>query len=101
MQRVLKDQLAVETAYERFLNLLYPADAEKQAAIREAKSPADNRDCELAVRESFTQYGKFDSYTGFALGFHQYVVNVCADEALANMDLVEVAKRACLGDTLV
>lgn len=101
VQRVLADQLAVETVYGNFLNLLFPDDADKQAAIREANSPADNRDCELKVRESFKQYGNFDSYTGFALGFHKYVVNVCADEAAANTDLAEVARQACLGSTLV
>merc|ERR1712150_200523 len=83
MQRVLADQLAAETAYESFLNLLFPGDADKQAAIRKANSPPDNRDCELNTRKSFVQHGKFDSSSNFALQFHKYIVNVCADEVAA------------------
>jgi len=101
LKQVLADQLAVETAYDSFLNLLYPGDADKQAAIRAANASPDNRDCEMNTRQSFVQYGKFDSFSTFALQFHKYIVNVCADEVAANVDLAEVAKRACQGETLV
>jgi len=101
MQRVLTDQISAETAYESFLNLLYPGDKDKQAAIREANSPPDNRDCELNTRQSFKDHGNFDASSLFALQFHKYIVNVCADEVAANVDLAEMAKRACLGDILI
>merc|ERR1712032_1105942 len=101
LQQVLADQLAVETAYDTFLNLLYPGDADKQAAIRAANASPDNRDCEMNTRQSFVQYGKFDSFSTFSLQFHKYIVNICADEVATNVDLADVAKRACQGETLV
>merc|ERR1711924_532136 len=96
-QSVLKDQLAVEAAYEKFLRIVYPGKDAKQAAARSSNSPADRRDCELAARESFKQHGTFDSCTGSALQFHKYIVNVCADVAAtgSNVDVALAAKRAC------
>merc|ERR1712241_1025780 len=45
LQAVLKDQLEVEAAYERFLQLVYPDDAQKQQTIRDASAPADQKEC--------------------------------------------------------
>jgi len=103
LQAVLKDQLEVEAAYERFLQIVYPDDAQKQQTIRDASAPADQKECELATRQSFIDYGKFDSWTGFSLGFHKYIVNTCADVAAtgANIDLAQAAKQACAGSTVV
>jgi len=101
LQKLLKDQLAAETAYENFLNIVYPSDSQKQALARESNLPADNRNCELATRESFKAHGAFDSYSGFALQFHKYIVNVCADTASANIDLVEAARQACSATTTI
>jgi len=103
LQAVLKDQLEVEAAYERFLEIVYPGQADKQQAARDGKAPADQKDCELAARQSFIDYGKFDSWTGFSLGFHKYIVNTCADVAAtgANIDLAQAAKQACVGSTVV
>jgi legumain len=97
LQQVLKDQVAVEAAYERFLQNVYPGDDAKQAAARESNAAADNRDCELEAREIFKQNGDFDSYTGFSLYFHKYIVNVCADVSAsgANIDVAAAAKQAC------
>merc|ERR1712000_476698 len=102
MQAVLKDQLAAVTAYEKFLDIVYPGDDAKKDAIREARLPADNRDCEMATRESFTTYGDFDAYSGFSLQFHKYVVNVCADVVASgsNVNVAEAAKQACSGEPL-
>merc|ERR1712039_492049 len=69
LQAVLKDQLEVEAAYERFLEIVYPGDAQKQQQVRDATAPADQKECELATRQSFIDYGNFDSWTGFSLGF--------------------------------
>jgi len=103
MQAVLKDQLEVEAAYERFLEIVYPGDVQKQASARTSKSPADHKDCELSTRASFVQHGKFNSWTGFAMQFHRYVVNVCADvvQSGTNIDLAQAAKQACAGATVV
>lgn len=103
MQRIVADQIAAEQAYEKFLEILYPNDAAKRAAIRTANAPADNVECERSTRESFKQFGAFDSYTGFALKFHKYVVNVCADvaESRANIDVADAARRACQAAVVV
>jgi len=103
MQAVLTDQLEVETAYERFIEIVYPGDTAKQRMIREGAAPANQKDCELATRQSFIDHGNFDSSTGFALSFHKFIVNSCADVAAtgANIDLVQAAKQACLSSTVV
>jgi len=103
LQSVISDQIAVETAYENFLHIVYPEDASKRQAARENKAPANQYECEMAARKSFEENAKFDAFTGFALQFQQQVVNVCADlEASgANVDVAEAAKQACAGTTLV
>merc|ERR1711998_437835 len=103
LQQVLKDQLAVETVYEKFLEIVYPGDEAKKAAARESTASPNNRDCELATRESFISHGDFDSFSGFALGFHKYIVNVCAEVQVsgANIDLAQAAKQACAPSVVV
>jgi hypothetical protein len=96
----LKEQLAAEAAYLKFLELVYPGDAAKQAAAREAQKLPNDKDCELPAHDNFQTYGTFDATSGFAMQFHQWVVNVCADVAASgsNFDVAEAAKQACLGD---
>jgi len=103
LQAVLKDQLEVEAAYERFLEIVYPGDASRQEAARAAIRPANQKECELSTRASFVANGDFDSWTGFAMQFHRYIVNVCADviETGANIDLALAAQKACAGTTIV
>jgi legumain len=103
MQQILADQLAVEQAYEKFLDIVYPGDEAKKQAIRTANAAPLQRDCEIAARENFIQHGAFDSFTGFSLQFHKFIVNVCADVAKsgANIDVADAAKRACLEETVV
>ena len=72
MQRIVADQIATEQAYEKFLEIVYPQDAARRSAIRTANAPADQVECEHSARESFKQFGAFDSYTGFALQFRKY-----------------------------
>merc|ERR1712079_864537 len=81
MQAILADQLAVESTYEKFLEIVYPGDEAKKEAMRTGSAAPDQRDCEINTRESFIKHGAFDSFTGFAMGLHKYVVNVCADVA--------------------
>lgn len=103
MQAILKDQLEVEAAYERFLKIVYPGNSGKQTEARELRMPANQKTCELTTRQAFVDNGNFDSFTGFAMQFHRYVVNICADVAAtgANVDLAQAAKQACTGATLV
>jgi hypothetical protein len=103
LQRVLAEQLEVEGAYNRFLELLYPGDHEKHHAMRHGNSEAAHRDCEMSTREQFVQHGKFDSYTGFALQFQRVIVEACADQVAtgSNQDLVAIAKIACTSSVIV
>merc|ERR1712113_1308306 len=103
LQQVLTEQLEVEGAFSRFLEILYPGDSEKHHAMRHGTSPANHRDCELATREAFVQNGKFDAYTGFALQFQRIIVEACADQAAngSNRDLVAAAKQACTSSVIV
>lgn len=97
MQQVLTEQLEVEGAFSRFLEIVYPGDSDKHHAMRSGTSPANHRDCELATREAFVKHGKFDAYTGFALQFQRIIVETCAEQAKtgSNHDLVAAAKQAC------
>merc|ERR1711959_460734 len=103
LQQVLTEQLEVEGAFSRFLEILYPGDSDKHHAMRHGTSPANHRDCELATREAFVQHGKFDAYTGFALQFQRIIVEACADQAEtgSNRDLVAAAKKACSSAVIV
>merc|ERR1711991_615977 len=103
LQQVLADQLEVEGAFSRFLEILYPGDSDKHHAMRHGTSPAAHRDCELDTRAAFVQHGKFDAYTGFALQFQRIIVEACADQAAtgSNKDLVAAAKKACTSAVIV
>jgi len=43
VQRVLAEQIAVESAYESFLEIIYPGDAAKQEDARDGKSVKFNK----------------------------------------------------------
>lgn len=103
LQRVLTEQLEVEGAFSRFLEILYPGDSEKHHAMRHGTSPAAHRDCEVSAREAFVQHGKFDAFTGFALQFQRIIVEACADQAAtgSNVDLAAAAKQACTNSVIV
>merc|ERR1712167_290442 len=103
LQQVLTEQLEVEGAFSRFLEILYPGDSDKHHAMRHGTSPAAHRDCELDTRGAFVQHGKFDAYTGFALQFQRIIVEACADQVKSgsNRDLVAAAKKACTSAVIV
>merc|ERR1711974_6322 len=94
MQKVLAEQIAVEKAYENLLSIIYDNETDREAA-RRGKSSPDNMDCEMAAHTSFADHGKFDANSAFAMQFHQYVVNVCSDESVGNIDISSVVARAC------
>jgi legumain len=97
LQAELARQLAVDTVYSRFLDILYPNDQAKQEAMRQQKTEAGIMECEMAAHEAFRVHGeaRFNANSGFALQFHQLVVNVCADVAGSNVDVAAAARAAC------
>merc|ERR1712139_282142 len=103
LQRVLTEQVEADGAFTRFLEILYPGDSDKHQAMREGKSPAAHRDCEMATREAFVQHGKFDAYSGFSLQFQRIIVEACAEQAEtgSNRDLAAAARQACTSATIV
>merc|ERR1712107_61393 len=106
MGQELNAQLAVDMIHSKFLNLVYPGDEAKQEAMRTDKVKPSLRDCEVRVHNAFVKHGAqhFDANSGFALQFHQIVVNVCADQAQSNepTSKLEVAVMdACAGGIVV
>jgi len=99
LQAELAAQLAVDTVYTRFLEILYPSMKDKQELIRQQKVDPSMMDCEMSAHEAFRIFGapRFDANSGFALQFHQIVVNVCADVAGTNVDVAAAAQVACEG----
>jgi len=95
LQMILDDQLKAETAYVSFLELMYPDNHDHQHKMKTADSAPNQKDCELAARKSFKDHGDFDASSAYAMQFHKYVVNVCADMVGVNVDVAEVAKQAC------
>lgn len=101
LQQLLGEQIETEATYTRFLDIVYASDKAKIAEAMTAAAPADNRDCELAARREIVQNGKFDASSGFALQFHKYIVNVCADSSVDATTVARAAKQACVGTTVV
>jgi legumain len=100
LQQLLASQLAVDVIHERFLSLVFPGDEAKQEEMRTAKVVPSLMECELRVHNAFHTYAAdhFDANSGFALQFHQIVVNVCAEFAQANGPISQLegaVKDAC------
>jgi legumain len=100
LQHELSTQLKVDLIHDRFLSLVYPDDEAKQDAMRTDKVKPGQMECELRVHNAFQAYAAehFDANSGFALQYHQIVVNVCADYAEANGPISELegaVKDAC------
>lgn len=101
LQDLLSEQLETESVYTKFLDIVYSGDEAKIAAATTGNASANNKHCELAVRKEIVENGKFDASTGFALQFHKFVVNVCADSSIDAASAVRAAKQACIGTTVV
>ena len=98
LQDELARQQACEATYGRFPALVYPHDAAKQEAAITGKSSPNQPECELAVhqaiRERAHKINAFDANTGFALQFHQIVVNICDDVAAGGRSAIEAVVAA-------
>jgi len=104
LQAELAMQQAAESAYRAFAKIAYPGNEEKQKAARRLRNKPDNMECEMSAHEAFGKYcqHKFDFNSGFALQFHQVVVNVCADVANGlKLTVVDAAQQACSDEALL
>jgi len=106
MQEQLKLQFVAEGVYYNLAEIAYPGDEKAQHHARTHKHKPVHPECEMtghkAIRESCSD--KFDANQGFALQFHQVVVNICHDinQLGLNLDINAAAMRACGKDpTLV
>eukprot|EP00927_Polykrikos_kofoidii_P052444 TRINITY_DN4628_c0_g1_i2.p1 TRINITY_DN4628_c0_g1~~TRINITY_DN4628_c0_g1_i2.p1 ORF type:complete len:454 (+),score=72.48 TRINITY_DN4628_c0_g1_i2:47-1408(+) len=94
----LTQQEQADWVFRRIVELIYPGDKEKQVALREGNSKPDRPECEMsahyAVRETCAH--RFDAASGFALQFHQIIVNAC-DVAVKELDVnvAAIAATAC------
>jgi len=100
LQQELAMQMQVDLIHTRFLQLIFPDDESNQDAMRTLKAKPVNMDCELRVHDAFQKYASdhFVVNSGFALQFHQIVVNTCEYFAQANgpvSHLVEAVEAAC------
>jgi legumain len=106
MQAELKKQDAAEQVYRKIASLAYPGDESKQQWVRRYQAEPDYPDCELAAHASIRQNcaDLFNANSGFALQFHQVVVNICEDIAQGlNFDLAGASAQVCssFSETLV
>lgn len=99
LQLQLSTQYAVESAYWRLVELAYPGDEEKQHMARELQHSPKYPECELAGHQSIREHcaDQFEANSGFALHFHQVVVNICHDiaERGLNLEISGAAQQAC------
>merc|ERR1712070_167623 len=95
----LTQQLNARAVYRRLVEIAYPNNPEQQEAARLAKHKPENMECEKtglrAIRDHCT--GLFEAHSGFALQFHQQMVNVCHDIGYwgLNLDIAGAARAAC------
>jgi legumain len=95
----LTQQLNARAVYRRLVEIAYPHEPEQQQLARTAKHKPENMECEKeglkAVRDNCA--GLFAAHSGFALQFHQQVVNICHDISFwgLNLDIKGAAEAAC------
>merc|ERR1740121_227531 len=109
LQIELIKQQAAEVVYRTLAERAYPGNESKQQEVRRLLEPPDFPECELSAHAAIRDHcaSQFDANSGFALQFHQVVVNICADVARGlNLDVPNIAKLSCSAserraDTLV
>jgi len=102
LQQELASQLAVDVIHEAFLDLVFPGDEATKERMRSAKTAPDRMDCEMRVHQAFETYAAphFNANSGFALQYHQIVVNVCEEFYASGVNgpiqqLADAVKTAC------
>merc|ERR1719198_2603634 len=101
LQAQLNQQQAAEATFRRIAELSYPGDLKSQEAARRLREKPNNPVCEKAthvtLRKSCAE--KFDAGSGFAMQFHQVIVNICANVARGlKLDLPGIAEKVCSDD---
>mmetsp|Transcript_43191 Transcript_43191/g.91802 ORF Transcript_43191/g.91802 Transcript_43191/m.91802 type:complete len:473 (-) Transcript_43191:216-1634(-) len=102
MRALARREDLVQAAFRNLIAYAYPMDEEKRVAVWTANSDANNRDCEVGVHDAMRKScTAFDINSGFALQFHQVVVNLCADTVLGwgsrPQSAIDAGSRACGG----
>merc|ERR1711924_131464 len=95
LQQEMQQQLAVDQIHEKFLNLVFPGDEAMQEKMRTSKAKPSLADCEMRVHKAFEEYAAphYVVNSGFALQFHQIVVNVCAEQSNGPVAHLEAAVK--------
>jgi legumain len=98
LQVELQAQAAVERVHLQIVADAYPGDVGKQQQVRRYYAKPNFPECELEAHTAIREHcaDQFDANSGFALQFHQLVVNICEDIAMGlNFDLKGSAAQAC------
>merc|ERR1712178_330995 len=101
LQAQLKEQQAAEATFRRLAELSYPGDLKLQEGARRLREKPNNPACEKTTHVTLHKRcaTKFDAGSGFALQFHQVIVNICADVARGlQLDLPGIAEKVCSDD---
>jgi len=101
LQVQLNQQQAAEATFRQLAELSYPGDLKSQEAVRRLREKPNNPMCEKTTHVTLCKScaSKFDAGSGFALQFHQVIVNICADVARGlKLDLPGIAEKVCSND---
>lgn len=99
LQEQINIQFNVEAVFWRLAELAYPGDVDTQHSARTLTHKPLYPDCELAGHKAIREHcaDQFDANSGWALKFHQVVVNICHDIAVKGLNLMieGAAAQAC------
>jgi len=99
MYHELNEQLNAEVVYRRLVEIAYPDSEEEQERVSNAMNKPDNMECEKSGHQTIRNECAelFDANSGFALHFHQQMVNLCHDIAsgVLVLDIDFAARTAC------
>jgi len=99
LQEQINVQFNVESMHWRLAELAYPGDVDAQHSARTLTHKPTEPECELAGHEAIRDNcaDQFDANSGWALKFHQVVVNICHDIRYLGLNLMieGAAAQAC------
>lgn len=98
LHKELTQQLNARAVYGRLVEIAFPNDPKDQDRVRIAKNKPKNMECEKKGLQTLREdcSGLFDAHSGYALQFHQQMVNVCHEIAEGlNLDIRGAALAAC------
>jgi len=94
----LTRQLNARAVYRRVVELAYNSEEDRERA-RTLKQRPNNPECEMKGLQTIREHcaSLFEAGSGFALQFHQQMVNVCYDvqNSGLNLDIEGAAQAAC------